>query len=105
VDGTLLGAACLINDLSEFERIRQQQELQSEISAEMALDLRTSLTTISGYAQQLANNHDPELAAQLAADIAQEAARLDRSIGGFLTERRVPKGRIMAVGAGSADRR
>jgi len=105
VDGTLLGAACLINDLSEFERIRQQQELQSEISAEMALDLRTSLTTISGYAQQLANNRDPELAAQLAADIAQEAAHLDRSIGGFLSEKRVPKSKIMAAGAGSADRR
>jgi PAS domain-containing protein len=104
VDGTLLGAACLINDLSEFERIRQQQELQSEISAEMALDLRTSLATISGYAQQLASNSDAELAAQLAADIAQEAAHLDRSIGGFLTERRVPTSKIMAAGAGSADR-
>jgi PAS domain-containing protein len=102
VDGTLLGAACLINDLSEFERIRQQQELQSEISAEMALDLRTSLTTISGYAQQLANNHDPDLAEQLASDIAQEAAHLDRSIGGFLTERRAPKSMVTAFG--SADR-
>jgi PAS domain-containing protein len=104
VDGTLLGAACLINDLSEFERIRQQQELQSEISAEMALDLRTSLTTISGYAQQLANNHDPDLAAQLASDIAQEAAHLDRSIGGFLTERQAPKSKIMVAAFGSADR-
>ena len=104
VEGTLLGAACLVNDLSEFERIRQQQELQSEISAEMALTLRTSLTTISGYAQQLANNRDPELAAQLASDIAQEAAHLDRSIGGFLTERPAPKNKIMVAGAGSTDR-
>ena len=45
----------------------------------MALQLRTSLTTISGFAQQLANNRDPELAQQLANDIAQEAAQLDRS--------------------------
>jgi PAS domain-containing protein len=104
VDGTLLGAACLINDLSEFERIRQQQELYSEISAEMALDLRTSLATISGYAQQLANNRDPDLTAQLAADIAQEAAHLDRSIGGFLTARRDPQNKILAASAGSADR-
>jgi signal transduction histidine kinase len=52
-----------------------------------ALELRTSLTTISGYAQQLARNRDPELAQQLAADIAQEAVRLDRSVGGFLTEK------------------
>ena len=50
----------------------------------MALQLRTSLTTISGYAQQLANNRDAELAQQLASDIAQEAAHLDRSLGGFL---------------------
>jgi PAS domain-containing protein len=88
VDGTLLGAACLVSDRSEFEQIRRQQELQGEISAEMALELRTSLTTIAGYAQQLARNRDPDLAAQLAADIAGEAASLDRRIGGFLAEKR-----------------
>jgi nitrogen fixation/metabolism regulation signal transduction histidine kinase len=84
VDGSLLGVACLISDRSEFEAIRHQQELRGEISAEMALELRTSLTTISGYAQQLARNRDAELAPQLASDIAAEAARLDRRIGGFL---------------------
>jgi PAS domain-containing protein len=100
-DGGLLGAACLINDRSEFERIRDQQQLQGEISAEMALDLRTSLTTISGYAQQLARNRDPELASQLAADIAAEAARLDRHIGGFLAAKPAPgdtRTRARAVG-------
>jgi nitrogen fixation/metabolism regulation signal transduction histidine kinase len=86
----LLGVACLINDLSELEGIRRQQELRGEISAEMALELRSSLTTISGYAQQLANNRDPDLAQQLAADIAEEAVRLDRSLGGFLTEKHAP---------------
>ena len=86
-DGSLLGAACLIHDLSALEQIRRQQELRGEISAERALELRTSLTTISGYAQQLATNSDPDLAQQLAADIANEAARLDRSLGGFLTEK------------------
>lgn len=85
IDGSLLGVACVINDLSELERIRRQQELHGEISAEMALQLRNSLTTISGFAQQLANNRDPELAKELATDIAQEAAQLDRTIGGFLT--------------------
>ncbi len=84
VDGSLLGVACLVNDLSEFENIRRQQELHGELSAEMALQLRVSLTTIAGYAQQLANNRDPELAKQIAIDIAQEAAQLERSIGGFL---------------------
>jgi nitrogen fixation/metabolism regulation signal transduction histidine kinase len=88
VDGSLLGVACLISDRSEFEHLRQQQQLQGEISAEMALELRTSLTTIAGYAQQLARNRDPDLAPQLAADIATEAASLDRRIGGFLVEKR-----------------
>jgi len=92
VDGSLLGVACLINDLSELERIRRQQELHGEISAEMALQLRTSLATISGYAQQLANSRDTELAKQLAGDIAHEAAQLDRSIGGFLSTSRAAQG-------------
>jgi len=86
-DGELLGVACLINDLSEIATMRRQQALHGEMSAEMALQLRTSLTTISGYAQQLANSRDADLARQLAGDIACVAAQLDRSIGGFLTAR------------------
>jgi nitrogen fixation/metabolism regulation signal transduction histidine kinase len=83
-DGETLGTACLINDRTEMTQIRRQQELRGEMSAEMALDLRNSLTTISGYAQQLAATRDSDLARQLAADIAAEAAQLDRTIGGFL---------------------
>jgi PAS domain-containing protein len=92
VDGSLLGVACLISDRSEFERMQQQEQIHSEISAEMALELRTSLATITGYAQQLARSRDVELASQLAADIAGEAARLDRHIGGFLAARRAAAG-------------
>ena len=83
-DGEVLGVACLINDRTEMTEIRRQQELRGEMSAEMALGLRNSLTTIAGYAQQLAASRDQELARQLAADIAAEAAHLDRTIGGFL---------------------
>jgi PAS domain-containing protein len=90
-DGSLLGVACLVSDRSEFERIRRQQQLQGEISAEMALDLRTSLATIAGYAQQLAHNRDAELAPQLAADIAAESARLERHSGGLLAAKRTPR--------------
>jgi PAS domain S-box-containing protein len=96
-DGNLLGVTCLINDLTELENIRRQQELQGEISAEMALQLRTSLTTISGYAQQLANNRDPEMAQEIATDIAHEAGQLDRTIGGFLT--RKPKAGASSAGS------
>jgi PAS domain S-box-containing protein len=85
-DGGTLGVACLIEDRTEIAEIQQQIELRGELSAEMALALRNSLVTISGYALQLAQNHDPELAKQLAADIAAEAQHLNQTIGGFLTE-------------------
>ena len=65
-------------------RIRHDQEMQKEVSAEMALGLRSSLATIAGYAQQLAHSRDAGLARQLADDIAKEAAQLDRTIGSFL---------------------
>jgi PAS domain S-box-containing protein len=90
-DGKALGVACLINDRTEIAEIRRQIDLRGELSAEMALALRTSLVTISGYAQQLAQNHDPDLARQLAADIAAEAKHLDHSIGGFLAENKKTK--------------
>jgi nitrogen-specific signal transduction histidine kinase len=88
VDGGLLGATCLISDRSEFEQLLHQQELQGEMSAEMALELRTSLATITGYAQQLARSRDAESAGRLAEDIAGEAARLERHLGGFLAAKR-----------------
>ncbi len=93
VDGNLIGAACLVSDRTELEQIRRQQELQGEISAEMALELRTSLTTIAEYARQIARNGDPARAPQLAADIASETARLDRHIGGFLAAKGTASGR------------
>ena len=101
VDGGLLGVTCLISDRTELEQIRRQQQLHGELSAEMALELRTSLTTIAGYAQQLAQNRNPDLAPQLAVDIANEAAILDRRIGGFLAERSPAEnsgGRLARIG-------
>jgi len=84
-DGSLLGAACLINDLSEFEELRRQQELRSELSAEMALKLRSALRTISGYAEHLSTIRDAAAARQIATDITEEAAQIERSVGSFLT--------------------
>jgi nitrogen fixation/metabolism regulation signal transduction histidine kinase len=82
--GEVLGTACLINDKTEVTLLHQQKELHGEMSSEMALALRTSLATISGYARQLAGTADPRLTGQLAADIVSEAAELDHTIGGFL---------------------
>jgi hypothetical protein len=48
----------------------------------------------------LARNRDPDLASQLAADIAGEAASLDRRIGGFLAEKRSVADGVRASAAG-----
>ena len=90
-NGEFIGAACLIADQTEIAEIRREREIHGEMSAEMALGLRNSLTTISGYAQQLAASRDADTARQLASDIAAEAAHLDRTIGGFLAGARAAK--------------
>jgi len=86
-NGSLLGVACVIDDRSELEGIREQKELQRQVSAEMALQVRNSLATISDYSRQLTDCGDPERAREIASGIGSEAARLDRSVGEFLRER------------------
>ena len=83
-DASLMGTTLVLTDKTDIERIRHDQKMHQEISSELALGLRDSLTTIAGYAQQLACSRDAELAHQLADSIAREAAQLDRTIGSFL---------------------
>jgi PAS domain-containing protein len=83
-DASLMGTTLVLTDRTDIERIRHDQRVQRETSSELALGLRNSLTTIAGWAQQLACSRDPELARQLADGIAREAAQLDRTIGSFL---------------------
>ena len=83
-DASLMGTTLVLTDKTDIERIRHDQKMHQEISSELALGLRDSLTTIAGCAQQLASSRDPELARQLADGIAHEAANLDRTIGSFL---------------------
>ncbi len=83
-DASFMGTTLLLTDKTDIERIRHDQKLRQEISSELALRLRNSLTAIAGYAQQLACSPDPELTRQLAGGIAQEAAQLDRTIVSFL---------------------
>ncbi len=82
-DASLMGTTLVLTDKTDIERIRHDQKSREEVSSELALGLRKSLTTIAGYAQQLACSQDPELR-QLAEGIAGEAAQLDQSIGSFL---------------------
>jgi nitrogen-specific signal transduction histidine kinase len=83
-DASLMGTTLVLTDKTDIERIRHDQRMHQEVSSELALGLRDSLTTIAGYAQQLACSRDSELAHQLADGIAREAANLDRTIGSFL---------------------
>ena len=83
-DASLMGTTLVLTDKTDIELIRHDQRMHQEVSSELALGLRDSLTTIAGYAQQLACSRDHELARQLADGIAHEAANLDRTIGSFL---------------------
>jgi nitrogen-specific signal transduction histidine kinase len=83
-DASWLGTTFVINDKTEIEQIRHEGQVHQEISSELALGLRNSLATMAGYAQQLAQSRDPELARQLADEIAKEAAGLDRTTVRFL---------------------
>lgn len=83
-DGALLGVTCLLSDETTVERVRREQELRNELASEKALELRTSLAMISGYAQQLRANQNAAQVEQLAADIKNEAEQLERNIGAFL---------------------
>ncbi|MGO9403758.1 MAG: PAS domain-containing protein [Terriglobales bacterium] len=83
-DAILMGTTLLLTDKTDLEHIRHDQKMHQEISSELAHGMRNTLTTIAGYAQQLACSRDPELARQLADSIAHEAAQLDRTIVSFL---------------------
>jgi PAS domain-containing protein len=83
-DASFMGTTFVLTDKTDLERVRHDQKMQQEVSAELALGLRDSLTAISGYAKQLACSRDLNLAHQLANNIAYEATQLDRTIGSFL---------------------
>ena len=83
-DASLMGTTLVLTDKTDIERIRHDQRKHQEISSELAVGLRASLTTIAERARQLSSSRDPELAQRLAEGIAGEAAQLDQTIGSFL---------------------
>jgi signal transduction histidine kinase len=85
----------LIADQTELARVRQQQAMRGEMSAEMALELRNSLATIADCANRLSAAPDEQSLQRLASDIAAETAHLNHTIGGFLAE---PKAARAAAG-------
>lgn len=85
-DARLMGTTFLITDKTEITNFKHGEEDRCELAGEMALAVRTSLSTICGYAQQLAENPDLQSATQLAADISSEAAQIEHALGSFLAE-------------------
>ena len=83
-DGNLIGLASLISDESEMANLRQARILHAEISAEMALELRTSLSTIREWVQQMAVARDAKGTQGFVRDISAETERLEQKVGSFL---------------------
>lgn len=88
--GDTLGAACLVSDLTEITTLARQVRLREnlaalgEMSAGIAHEFKNSLATISGYAQMLSSERDPETSQQFARKIAAETSSLTRIVTDFL---------------------
>jgi PAS domain-containing protein len=95
--GETLGMASVVSDESASADLRRARVLLSETSAEMALELRTSLATIREWAEQMGGTTDREQTRGLAGDISAEAGRLEKLVGGFLAGSREDQ----ALGAGA----
>lgn len=96
-DGSSLGAACLVSDLTEIADLSRQMRLKEnlaslgEMSAGIAHEFKNSLATISGYAQMLAGEQRPEVVRDFAAKIARETDSLTRIVTDFLNFARPQK--------------
>lgn len=88
------GLACVIVDETAVSELKREKLLQTEISAEMALQLRASISVIRDYANKI--GIDQQDAAHLANDIAAEAERVDKVVGSFLAG---PKAKAAAASA------
>ena len=86
-----LGAATVIRDETRFAQMREAELVRGENSAELALDLRTSLRTIREYVEQMAEASGSPGAKDLAQVIDLETERLEKVVGGFLVENGPPK--------------
>lgn len=88
--GEPLGATCLVSDLTEVARLERQMRLQEnlaalgEMSAGIAHEFKNSLATISGYAQMLSAENEPQTVRGFAGKIAAETSSLTRIVTDFL---------------------
>jgi nitrogen fixation/metabolism regulation signal transduction histidine kinase len=90
------GLACVIADDTPVEHLKRGEALRSEVSAEMALQLRNSLSVIRDCATRIAVA-DQQDVISLANDITAEIDQLDRVVGGFLAEPSATKAATASV--------
>ena len=76
-----------VTDQNEMAELRRAELLRTEISAEMALELRTSVASIREWAEQIGMTENRQGVQRLASDVAAEAERLEITVGSFLAGR------------------
>jgi PAS domain S-box-containing protein len=89
--GEILGLASVIADRGEAAALRQAQVIRAEESAELALKVRTSLSTIREWAEQMKADGNSGMRG-LAGDISAEAGHLEKVVGQFLAGNEKAKG-------------
>jgi two-component system phosphate regulon sensor histidine kinase PhoR len=76
---------CLAVIVKDLTRIKEYEQLKSDMISLMSHELRTPLTSINGFAELLAADEQlPEQAKEFVTIIANEAQRLSRMINTFL---------------------
>ena len=83
LEGETLGLAAAIADHAEAAALRREQLLRAEESAELALELRTSLATIRDWGERVKVGSGSS-ASSLGDDISTEARRLETVLSGFV---------------------
>lgn len=80
-DGEVIGAVIIILDVTE--RVRREQ-LRREFTANISHELKTPLTSISGFAEMMVNGVPDDIAADFARSIYDEAQRLIVLVGDII---------------------
>ncbi len=88
-NGVGLGAVVLIDDVTEQERLNA---IRRDFVANISHELRTPIGAMSLLAETLADEHDPEVVANLAGRLNDEAARLAHTVDDLLQLSRIEHG-------------
>ena len=76
---------CLVVSLRDITRLKEHEQLKSDMISLMSHELRTPITSINGFSELLiADDQLPEQAKEFVTIIANESQRLSRMINSFL---------------------